>query len=179
MKLSEAQALLEMISAIDGRPVTDDISFAWATILDAVPAQDAMQAAVDHFRNHPEKWIMPGHILAGAVRVAEERKAAARAALEPLTPFGFPPGDPRNDDALRAYEASRENRHAPAVPSVRVVPSPALAWERSRVETVSPLITDADRIEEQERNRRRFLRVLGDMIEHPHPDTDTVGVIDG
>lgn len=174
MKLADGRALLELISAVDGRPVNDETAFAWATILDNVSLGDAMQAAVEHFRNHPDKRIMPGHIVAGVTRAADERRIALRAALAPVTPFGYPPDDPRNGEALRVFEASMEHRYAPALtPAPRYVPPPGADWERDRRRTAarsaSPVIADVDRIEQTEAARRRYLAVLGDMIERPTP----------
>lgn len=73
MQLIDAERILRVISAIDGRTVDEEATAVWASLLDDIPAADALQAVREFFRTHPDQRINPGHVRAGALKLAEER----------------------------------------------------------------------------------------------------------
>lgn len=175
MKIGEAKRLLQVIAAVDGRAVSDEVAGVWAGLLDDVALPDALEAMKRFFRDHPDKRIAPGHVRAGALLVAQEiRDEERRARRKTITMWGFPEGDPRNEEARAAHMAmvERREREGPLPPAVTVVDSPYRAWEQERrlsaavlKRAESPIITDTAKILEIEEARARYLTILGKMME--------------
>lgn len=76
MNFEETHALLTFAQTVDNRKFDDATVISWQVILDAVDGQDAMRAAVAHFRDNTA-YLTPAHIQAGAKTFAEEREREA------------------------------------------------------------------------------------------------------
>ncbi|MBN6777409.1 hypothetical protein JRG19_02440 [Pseudoclavibacter alba] len=74
MNKMEAHALLLAASARDGRAVRDEIAAVWADDLADVTVHEAQAAMREFYRERPDEWLRPGHIL-GEVRRARRREA--------------------------------------------------------------------------------------------------------
>jgi hypothetical protein len=100
MNEPEAFKLLTLASARDGRTVTQAVAKVWASDLDRVYLEDAVEALTMHYRESTA-WAMPGHIIANVrrVREARERDARVRRALEPVVPNVI------SDEGLAIYRA--------------------------------------------------------------------------
>ena len=75
MNEPEAFKLLTLASARDNRTVSKSVAMVWAADLDRVTLADATEALVLHYRERPDTWLQPGHVITGArrVRAARER----------------------------------------------------------------------------------------------------------
>lgn len=73
MNFEETHALLTFAATIDNRKFDDATVISWQVVLDQVDGQDAMRAAVAHFRDNTA-YLTPAHIQAGAQVFAEERE---------------------------------------------------------------------------------------------------------
>lgn len=62
MNLNEAKALLDQISATDGRRVLEAMPAAWLRILGRFSYLDCQAAIEKHFEESTE-WLMPAHIV--------------------------------------------------------------------------------------------------------------------
>lgn len=62
MNLNEAKALLDQISATDGRRVPEAMPAAWLRILGRFSYLDCQAAIEKHFEESTE-WLMPAHIV--------------------------------------------------------------------------------------------------------------------
>lgn len=115
MSPAECRALISLASAIDGRQVTDLTVAAWLDVpgirdLDAGIARESLAL---HRAERPGVWFEPGHALAGARRVKDEREREERrqrALNPPPREVGAP--KPENFDALvkQAQEEARAAR---------------------------------------------------------------------
>jgi hypothetical protein len=83
----EAFQLLTLASARDNRTVSQSVAKVWAADLEQIPLPIAIEALTLHYREQPDKWLQPGHVVAGARRVRErherERRIAGQRAIEP------------------------------------------------------------------------------------------------
>ena len=87
MNEQEAFALLTLASGRDNRTVSQAVAKIWAADLDLVNFDDAEGALTLHYRERPDVWLQPGHVITGARRVQalrdrDERVNGARA-IEP------------------------------------------------------------------------------------------------
>jgi hypothetical protein len=73
MNLVETNQLLRFLASVDNRRYDDATVAAWQAILDDVDHADAMQAAVNHFRDETD-YLTPAHITAGARAAVEDRE---------------------------------------------------------------------------------------------------------
>lgn len=92
MKTTEVQQLLEMITALNGRGFPEGAADVWRKILSDVNADDAERAVIEIF-SQPESLPstqLPGAIRRLAIRMRDQRDAAARRAL-PATAATAPP----------------------------------------------------------------------------------------
>ncbi len=88
MNRNEIIDLLTIIAAGDRRTVGNtDVDF-WHNIVGNVPKDLAIEAVRRHFRERPDVWLNPGHVVQGARAIHQERlqhetddQAAARLAL--------------------------------------------------------------------------------------------------
>lgn len=85
----EAFQLLTLASARDNRTVSQSVAKVWAADLDRIPLPIAIEALTLHYREQPDKWLQPGHVVAGARRVRErherEQRIAGQGAIESNT----------------------------------------------------------------------------------------------
>lgn len=72
----ELEALLAKVQGYDNRELTEDGARAWAEQLARVPYAYAAQAVAEHFREEPDKWIGPGHVLRRAKAIYEREQRA-------------------------------------------------------------------------------------------------------
>lgn len=81
----EAFQLLTLASARDNRAVTPEVAAVWAEDLHDVSAEEGRDALRAHYREKPDVWLMPGHIVEQVKRLRRDRERAARvqAALTP------------------------------------------------------------------------------------------------
>lgn len=78
MNEPEAFQLLTLASARDNRTVSPSIAQVWAGDLDRVSLEDGVAALTLHYRERPDTWLLPGHVIAGARRVRALRERDAR-----------------------------------------------------------------------------------------------------
>lgn len=85
MEEREAFQLLTLASARDNRTVSQSVAAVWASDLEDVVLEDAVAALTLHYRERPDVWLQPGHVIAGARRVREvaRREANKVRAIEP------------------------------------------------------------------------------------------------
>lgn len=81
----EAFQLLTLASARDNRSVTPEVAAVWADDLHDVTAEEGREALRAHYREKPDVWLMPGHIVEQAKRLRRDRERAARVRAS-LTP---------------------------------------------------------------------------------------------
>lgn len=83
----EAFQLLTLASARDNRTVSASVAKVWAGDLEDIDLEEAIEALTLHYKEQPDKWLQPGHVVAGVRRVRErrarEQRIANRPALEP------------------------------------------------------------------------------------------------
>jgi hypothetical protein len=76
MNEQEAFALLTLASARDNRTVSQSIAAVWAGDLEFVSFADGAAALTLFYREQPDTWLKPGHVVAGAYRVKDARAIA-------------------------------------------------------------------------------------------------------
>lgn len=83
MNLTETDQLLTVIQNITGRkePADDAMVIIWQQILGDLPYADCVQAVAAHFRDTTE-YLLPAHIVAGVLKIRNERAAASPHAIE-------------------------------------------------------------------------------------------------
>ena len=84
---SEAFQLLTLASARDNRTVSASVARVWADDLERIELSEAIEALKLHYQEQPDKWLQPGHVVAGVRRVRErharERRIADQRVIEP------------------------------------------------------------------------------------------------
>lgn len=78
MQKTELKELMDYISAIDNREVTQDKMRAWYDILGYLPFDVAKESVVLAQRDPAIKYVEPRHIIAFAARVKDSRLADER-----------------------------------------------------------------------------------------------------
>ena len=78
MNEQEAWQLLTLASARDNRTVSQSVAKVWAGDLERVALDEAVEALTLHYREQPDTWLQPGHVIAGAKRVRLLRERDAR-----------------------------------------------------------------------------------------------------
>ena len=78
MNEQEAWELLTLASARDNRTVSQSVAKVWAGDLEWVAIDVAVDALTLHYRERPDVWLLPGHVIAGARRVLLTRERAER-----------------------------------------------------------------------------------------------------
>ncbi len=81
MQEREAFGLLTLASARDNRAVTAEVARVWAADLHGIDPADAATAMQEHYRERPDVWLLPGHIVQGVRRLRTAREAEAQRAL--------------------------------------------------------------------------------------------------
>jgi hypothetical protein len=131
--------LLSLVAAADHRTVGENDVILWREILKDTPKDLAMQAILDHIREHPGVWLEPGHVVAGVRAIRRDRYE--RLSLDELA---------ARQDAMDARLASKiyelaetKSVHAPTRrPRLRVVSSKCTSTRLSetvrQVRTTSP-----------------------------------------
>ena len=109
MSPAECRALISFASAIDGRQVTDLTVAAWLDVpgILALDAGIAREALAMHRAEHPGVWFEPGHALANARRVKDNRERDERRARA-LNPPPRETGTPKPADFDAIVERARE-----------------------------------------------------------------------
>lgn len=79
MNLAETHQLLTVIAAVDNRNFDDATVTTWRQILAEQQFDDCYAAAVDHLRDDPDTYLMPGHIHRRATALARIRAGRRRA----------------------------------------------------------------------------------------------------
>jgi hypothetical protein len=87
--------LLGFAAVFDNRTVGDPDIIAWLEAIGDLPFGDAHAAVAAHYRNEPDKRLMPGHVLQGV-------KATRRARLE----HEVMPAPDANPDSPVSYRAA-------------------------------------------------------------------------
>ncbi len=87
MNATEMGELLGFAASFDKRTVGDADIIAWLEAIGDLPFGDARAAVAAHYRNEPDKHLMPGHILKGvrAMRAARLECEIASAPSPELT----------------------------------------------------------------------------------------------
>jgi hypothetical protein len=80
VNLAETHRLLTAIAAVDNRRFDDATVAVWRQILVDQQFDDCALAAVEHFREEPDAYLMPGHIHRRAAALARRRAGAIRRA---------------------------------------------------------------------------------------------------
>lgn len=102
MTPTEAGALLAKLSSVDQRRVTMEASDSWAAILDEdITLPDAWEAARQHYAEHPDTYLTPGHINAACRAMRRRRFDAAERDPEHVRMCPPPDLDPRGEIAWR------------------------------------------------------------------------------
>jgi hypothetical protein len=78
MNEPEAFQLLTLASARDNRTVSPSVARVWASDLERVSLADAVEALTLHYRERPDVWLQPGHVVAGVRRVRDRREREQR-----------------------------------------------------------------------------------------------------
>jgi len=101
---AEMGELLGFAASFDNRTVGDADIIAWLKAIGDLPFADAEAAVAAHYRNEPDKRLMPGHVLQGV-------KATRRARLEHEV-MPAPDADPDSPVTYRASFAAMLKRMA-------------------------------------------------------------------
>jgi hypothetical protein len=64
MKPAEAMHVLAVAAAYDNRPPSQATATTWAYDLADIKQAEAIDAVREHYRDHPDTWIKPGHVIA-------------------------------------------------------------------------------------------------------------------
>lgn len=114
MNEPEAFQLLTLASARDNRTVSQSVAKVWAEDLERVALADAIEGLKIHYREQPEKWLQPGHVIAGARRAREARlRAEARANRKAIEPNRITLDRAEFEaETQRAIEAERARKEA-------------------------------------------------------------------
>jgi hypothetical protein len=94
--------LLGFAAVFDNRKVGDPDIIAWLEAIGDLPFDDAHAAVAAHYRNEPDKRLMPGHVLQGV-------KAMRRARIEHEV-MPAPDADPDSPVSYRASFAAMLKR---------------------------------------------------------------------
>jgi hypothetical protein len=78
MNEQEAFKLLTLASARDNRTVSESVAKVWALDLEWVSFSDGVEALTLHYRETENKWLEPGHVVAGARRAKDARERELR-----------------------------------------------------------------------------------------------------
>lgn len=66
-------ALLTRIQVLDNRQVDRMTAEAWWPLIGALDYQDAVTALETHFREYPDVYLKPGHLVQGVRRIRNDR----------------------------------------------------------------------------------------------------------
>lgn len=105
MSAEELKKLLWRINSLDHRKLSDAVFKAWWPLVEHVEYDDAVEAVNTHFRDLPGVYLQPGHVVAGAKRIARARRDAESAGDWRADDK---PGVPAPSNLRAAIEASRE-----------------------------------------------------------------------
>ena len=114
MTITETSRLLGVIQAIDNRHVDDLTVTAWHDLLGDVNYPDAYEAVRQHRRSHPDVYLTPGHVLAGAKRIRSTRIADTVIPTPPV------PLEPWQDIAFRRAAITAIGDGAPVDAAARI-----------------------------------------------------------
>jgi hypothetical protein len=89
MNEQEVFKLLTLASARDNRTVSESVAKVWAVDLEWVSFSDGVEALTLHYREQPDKWLQPGHVVAGARRAKDAREREARRQRPAIVPAPF------------------------------------------------------------------------------------------
>lgn len=115
MEEHEAFQLLTLASARDNRTVSQAVAKVWAGDLHDVPLVAAVEALTVHYRERPDTWLLPGHVIAGVRKLQAERRRNNRIESQ-LQRMALPPANVTLDRAKfdaeteAAIEAARRER---------------------------------------------------------------------
>lgn len=98
----EAFQLLTLASARDNRKVSQSTAKVWADDLSDVSLVDAAAALREHYRERPDVYLLPGHILSGARKIWKQRREQQRIQRQLTERTAEPP--PLSMTLAEAYE---------------------------------------------------------------------------
>lgn len=146
MNVDEAKIVLDMVSALDRKPVTDGAEIAWHLVLGDVDLGDAIEAVKRHYSAQQVRPALPGDIRAAAHNERNRRQSLeARKALEAAPVTCTPEVREKAMAEIRAITAKWANLDRPPV--------------QRGADTTSPVISIADP-DAYEAERARQLRLL-------------------
>lgn len=64
MNYQDAAHVLAVCAAYDNRQPSQAAAMAWAADLGDITREEAVQGVRDHYRERPDEWIKPGHVIA-------------------------------------------------------------------------------------------------------------------
>jgi hypothetical protein len=134
VRIAETHDLLTLIAALDNRRFGDETVIVWHEILDALPFADCRQAVIDHFAE-TTGYLMPAHVRAGALRVADQRRRAElRARIDQQqAALADGPAVPTTDRRAEVQALLAELRdRLPAVDEMKVRRPEVVQWDRVR-----------------------------------------------
>lgn len=111
MRPEEANYVLSVCAAYDSRPPSQATATAWAYDLAEVTLDEAVAAVREHYREHPDTWIKPGHVLA-LVKTRRRLGLANVSRVEEAALAQIDPDDP--DYTAKAQRALANARQAAA-----------------------------------------------------------------
>lgn len=78
MNRDELASIVNLVSAADGRNVTEQTYGAWFLLLGHISFDVAREATIEAMRDDTIKWVEPKHILGRCVKVLDRREADRR-----------------------------------------------------------------------------------------------------
>lgn len=146
MEQRQVHELLIRASAIDNRIVSDVAIAGWQAVLDLAPdvtIDDACAALAEHFRDRPDVWLKPGHIVTGARAIAGRRARAERVAAGPQVEQIEAVPKPADFEQVYADELAA-HRAARAAQTNDIARAIAAHPAGNALETHRPDLTDED-----------------------------------
>jgi hypothetical protein len=119
VNIEEAGYVLAVAAAYDNRPPSQAVATTWAYDLKDITQADAIDAVREHYRNNPDVWIKPGHV----VEIVKRHRSKGLANASRVENAVIEALDPDDPDYLRKYQDAIQNARRIAAERPDVIPA--------------------------------------------------------
>jgi hypothetical protein len=119
VNIEEAGYVLAVAAAYDNRPPSQAVAATWSYDLKDIAQADAIDAVREHYRNNPDVWVKPGHVVE-IVKRCRSAGLAHSSRIENAAIVALDPDDPDYD--RKHMQAIQDARHA-AAEAPQVIPA--------------------------------------------------------
>jgi hypothetical protein len=119
VNIEEAGYVLAVAAAYDNRPPSQAVATTWAYDLKDITQADAIDAVREHYRNNPDVWIKPGHV----VEIVKRHRSKGLANASRVENAVIEALDPDDPDYLRKYQEAIQNARRIAAERPDVIPA--------------------------------------------------------